>query len=133
MLVENLISAMQNAQTVAVMFKGTPHKEYTYKVPTNWEVKEGDTLVVDSPLEGLVTVAVTKVHESSDIDLTAKFTYKWAVAKVDRAAYNEKVAAEKQHAKTLKELQRKADIKRQLASLITDLGDEARAFLESIK
>lgn len=133
MLVENLISAMQNAQTVAVEFKGTPNKEYTYKVPTDWEVKAGDTLVVDSTLGGLVTVSVIKAHENSDIDLTAKFIYKWAVAKVDRATYDERVAAEKQHAKVFKELQRKADIKRQLASLITDLGDEAKAFLESIK
>lgn len=124
---------MQNAQTVAVVFKGTPGKEYTYKVPTDWEVKAGDTLVVNTPLDDLVTVTVTKLHESSDIDLTAKFTYKWAVAKVDRTAYDEKVVAEKQHAKTFKELQRKAEVKRKIASLVADLGDEAKAFLESIK
>ena len=41
MNVENIISALQDAQTVAVVFTGTPNKTYTYKVPKSWEVKVG--------------------------------------------------------------------------------------------
>ncbi len=133
MLVENLISAMQEAQTVSVMFKGTTNKQYTYKVPKDWEVKVGEFLVVDSPVEGFTVVEVKEVNEDYDIDITAKFTYKWAVCKINAAAYQEKVEAEKKNAKIFKELQRKAEVKRQLATLISDLGDEAKSFLESLK
>ena len=69
---------------------------------------------------------------SYDIDLQAKFTYKWAVSKVDNEAYEAKVAAEKENAKQLKALQRKAELKKQLAAITAELGEEAEEFLKSL-
>ena len=132
MNVENIISALQNAQTVAVVFTGTPNKTYTYKVPKSWEVKVGDELVVRSPIDGSTIVKVKEVHDTCDIDLSATFTYKWAVSKVDNEAYEAKVAAEKENAKQLKALQRKAELKKQLATIAAELGDEAEEFLKSL-
>ena len=132
MNVENIISAMQDAKTVVVTFTGTPNKTYTYKVPKEWEVKVGDELVVRSPWNGSVVVTVKEVNEDYDIDLQAKFTYKWAVSKVDNAAYDELLKAEEKNAKQLKALQRKAELKKQLATIAAELGEEAEEFLKGL-
>ena len=69
---------------------------------------------------------------SYDIDLQAKFTYKWAVSKVDNATYDERLQAEEKNAKQLKALHRKAELKKQLATITAELGDEAEEFLRSL-
>ena len=132
MNVENIISAMQDAQTVVVTYTGTPNKTYTYKVPKEWKVEAGDELVVRSQRNGSVVVTVKEVNEDYDIDLQAKFTYKWAVSKVDNATYDERLQAEEKNAKQLKALQRKAELKKQLAAITSELGDEAEEFLRSL-
>lgn len=65
MNVENIISALQDAQTVVVTFPGTPNKTYTYKVPKEWKVEVGDELVVRSPWNGSVVVAVKEVMKTT--------------------------------------------------------------------
>ena len=64
MNVENIISALQDAQTVVVTFAGTPNKTYTYKVQKEWKVEVGDELVVRSPWNGSVVVTVKEVNEA---------------------------------------------------------------------
>lgn len=132
MLLENVIAALQNAKTVACVFPGSA-KEYTYKIPADWEVVTGNILVVDSPSNGLVLVTVVQVHENADIDPTASFVYKWAVSKVDTQAYKERVALEKQYAKQLKELQKRASQAKLLKSLIEELGEDAKDIIAAIQ
>ena len=131
MNIENLISALQNIKTVKVKFSDTPNKGYTYKIPADWKVAVGDEVVVRSP-EGTKVVQVIEVHDMADIDLEAAFTYKWAVSVVPNKEYDERLKEEEKYAKTLKQLQRQAALKKQLAAIVGELGDEAQDFINSI-
>ena len=131
MNIENLISALQNIKTIKVVFSETPGKGYIYKIPADWEVAVGDEVVVRSP-EGTKVVKVIEVHDMADIDLEAAFTYKWAVSVVPNKEYDERLKEEEKHAKTLKQLQRQAALKKQLAAIVGELGDEAQDFINSI-
>ena len=131
MNIENLISALQNIKTVKVVFSETPGKGYTYKIPADWEVAVGDEIVVRSP-NGTKVVKVIEVHDMADIDLEATFTYKWAVSVVPNKEYDEQLKEEEKHAKTLNRIQRQATLKKQLAAIVGELGDEAQDVINSI-
>lgn len=68
---------------------------------------EGDTLVVDSPRDGLVTVSVEHVADETDIDLEAPFSYKWAVCKVDTSWYDLKLEKERECLELIKRAERR--------------------------
>ena len=131
MNIENLISALQHIKTIKVKFPDSPSKGYIYKIPADWEVAIGDELVVRSP-NGTKVVQVIEVHDMADIDLEAAFTYKWALSIVPNKEYDERLKKEEKHAKTLKQLQRQAALKKQLAAIVGELGDEAQDFINSI-
>lgn len=99
--------------------------------PCDWEVAVGDEIVVRSP-NGTKVVKVIEVHDMADIDLEATFTYKWAVSVVPNKEYDERLKEEEKHATTLKQLQRQAALKKQLAAIVGELGDEAQDFINSI-
>lgn len=120
MSIENIISSMQDCQIAQCTFAGSL-KKYSYKVRKDWNVVEGDVLVVDTPSSGLTFVIVEKVVEG-EIDITADFNYKWAVDKVDQESYDEQLAKEAEVAVELKAQQKKA-----LADL---LGEEANEVIE---
>lgn len=129
---ENLISYLQdNVVLVECLFQGSS-KRYTYKVPADWNVVEGDHLVVDSPINGATLVEVDSVTDKQ-VDLTSDFVYKWAICKVDRTGYNERITAEKEAAETLKELRRKNHQKKLLEELLGDLGEEAEAVISKVR
>lgn len=129
---ENLISSLQdNVVLVECLFQGSS-KRYTYKVPADWNVVEGDHLVVDSPINGATLVEVDNVTDKK-VDLTSDFVYKWAICKVDRTGYNERITAEKEAAETLKELRRKNHQKKLLEELLGDLGEEAEAVISKVR
>ena len=88
----------------------------------DWNVVEGDVLVVDAPSSGLTFVNVEKVVEG-EIDITADFNYKWAVDKVDQESYDEQLAKEAEVAVELKAL----------ADLLGDLGEEANEVIERVR
>jgi hypothetical protein len=81
MSIENIISSLQDCQIAQCTFAGSA-KKYSYKVRKDWNVVEGDVLVVDAPSSGLTVVSVEKVVEV-ELDITADFNYKWAVGKID--------------------------------------------------
>lgn len=131
MSIENIISSLQDCQIAHCTFAGSA-KKYSYKVQKDWNVADGDVLVVDAPSSGLTFVNVTKVVEG-EIDITADFNYKWAVGKVDLASYQEQLAKEAEVAVELKTLRRKAQQKKALAELLGDLGDEANEVIERVR
>ena len=118
-----LISLLQNASTCAVVFPGS-NRKYTYKVPSGMELAVDDRCVVDSPSNGLVVVQVIEVHDESGIDVEAAFKYKWLVSKVDLVGYGTLLAREKAMEEDLKKLRRKTQVKKQIKSLLGELGDE---------
>ena len=128
MQAENLIALMQGVKTVAVKFKNTPNQTYTYKVKPEWNVQVGDELIVRSPRDGTTVVEVVELHDVADISLDSTIKYKWAIQKVDNATYDLLVKEEEAKAVKLRELQRKAEIKKQVAEMIAGLGDEAAEF-----
>lgn len=94
---ELLHALLENFTTVVVKFldHSTNGRTYTYKVPTGWNVKAGDDLVVDAPSTGMTVVKVLEVHAVPQLDAGADFFYKWAVQKVDRTGYDLQAAREK--------------------------------------
>ena len=133
MQAENLIALMQDVKTVAVKFKNTPNQTYAYKVKPEWNVQVGDELIVRSPRDGTTVVEVVELHDVADISLDSTIKYKWAVQKVDNVAYDLLVKEEEAKAVKLRELQRKAEIKKQVAEMVAGLGDEAAEFLVSLQ
>ena len=131
MSIENIISSLQDCQIAQCTFAGSP-KKYSYKVRKDWNVADGDVLVVDAPSSGLTFVQVEKVVEGK-IDITADFNYKWAVDKVDQESYDEQLAKEAEVAVELKALRRKAQQKKALADLLGDLGEEANEVIERVR
>lgn len=117
-----LISLLQNARTISVVFKGNS-KQYTYKVPAGVELAVGDKVVVDSPIDGYVIVSVVKVHADCGIDIEAAFKYKWIVCKVDDTKYNELVSQERTMEEDLKKLRRKAAVRKQVKALLGELDE----------
>lgn len=131
MSIENIISSLQDCQIAQCTFAGSVRK-YSYKVCKDWNVANGDVLVVDSPSSGLTLVSVEKVVEG-EIDITADFNYKWAIGKVDLESYHEQLAKEAEVAVELKALRRKAQQKKALADLLGDLGEEANEVIERVR
>ena len=131
MSIENIISSLQDCQIAQCTFAGSA-KKYSYKVRKDWNVADGDVLVVDAPSSGLTFVIVDKVVEG-EIDITADFNYKWAVCKVDLDSYYEQLAKEAEVAVELKALRRKAQQKKALADLLGDLGEEANEVIERVR
>lgn len=131
MSIENIISSLQDCQIAQCTFAGSA-KEYSYKIQKDWNVLEGDILVVDAPSSGLTFVQVEKVVEG-EIDITADFNYKWAVCKVDLQSYQEQLVKEAEVAVELKALRRKAQQKKALADLLGDLGEEANEVIERVR
>lgn len=126
MSIENIISSMQDCQIAQCTFAGFL-KKYSYKVRKDWNVADGDVLVVDAPSSGLTFVSVVKVVEG---EITADLNYKWAVGKVDLESYYEQLAKE---AEVAVELRRKAQQKKALADLLGDLGEEANEVIEHVR
>ena len=131
MSIENIISSLQDCQIAQCTFAGSL-KKYSYKVRKDWNVADGDVLVVDAPSSGLTFVIVDKVVEG-EIDITAAFNYKWAVCKVDQESYDEQLAKEAEVAVELKALRRKAQQKKAMADLLGDLGEEANEVIERVR
>ena len=85
---------------VKVLFKnGT--QQYTYKALSDEGIVAGDSVVVNSPRDGLVCVEVQEVLDSSAIDMNAPFTYQWIVQKVKTERYKETLEREAKIRKVL--------------------------------
>lgn len=131
MSIENIISSLQDCQIAQCTFSGSV-KKYSYKVRKDWNVADGDVLVVEAPSSVFTFVIVEKVVEG-EIDITADFNYKWAVDKVDMESYHEQLAKEAEVAVELKALRCKAQQKKALADLLGDLGEEANEVIERVR
>ena len=67
---------------------------------------------------------VAEVHGESGINVEAAFKYKWLVSKVDLEGYRALLEQEKTMEDDLKKLRRKTQVKKQIKSLLGELGDE---------
>lgn len=84
------LSAFSTAQ---VAFSSTG-AGYTYKVPANMALAEGDAVAVEVGAKGLSVGRVISLGGKEVIDPNAKFTYKWVVQRIDRSGYDQILAAE---------------------------------------
>lgn len=109
--------------TVGVVFLNGS-REYTYKCHRNLAVAEGDTVVVDSPRDGLVCVKVTRVDNYCDIDIESSITYKHVVCRVDTSHYEDILEREKEFENNLRAMQRRRKINEALKAAVGDFGDD---------
>lgn len=81
-------------------------KTYTYKALLDDKLVDGDSVIVDSPHNGLTIAHVVKVDAKPRIDLNAAFPYKWIDQKVDRARYDDLLRQEEEFKDALLEVER---------------------------
>lgn len=100
-----LLAQNEHFNLVKVAFKNG-QRLYTYKslIP---DLEAGDTVIVESPSEGLVTVVVHSVHKLHELALKADIHYKWIVQKVDLTEYERVQSAEAEAQKVINNAQTK--------------------------
>lgn len=99
-------------------------KQYTYKVPSNMELKIGDIAVVKVGTE-FKCVTITDVHETPQIEYNNNsIDYKWIVSKVDTYAYNELLLQEKEIRHNLRMLSSRKQKQNILAQLQEEFGSD---------
>ena len=123
----DLLSMLQPCKVLRCVFNGSS-KTYSYKAALDLTVAVGDSVVVDSPIDGLTLVTVVKIDD--DIDPEASFDYKWIVQRVDRAGYDEQMALDRSRREELKQLIAKRKKKQKIAELITELGEDVPEWLK---
>ena len=102
-------------------------RTYDYKVPRNWNVKEDDMIVVDTPTNGFVVVAVVSVDEHAIIDPDADHDYKWAVQKIDTTEHDMLVAREREFAEKMLHVERMSQREEALRKYKESLGIDSTA------
>lgn len=103
---DKILLLTEGYTTVCVKFKETDVKTYTYKVMKSDNVVAGDSVVVNSPSQGLVVVTVVEAHVEPRIDINANFKYQWIVQKVDTTNYKKRSDLEERLAQSLLEIER---------------------------
>lgn len=107
--------------TVSVVFRNRTNedsKPYTYKVPKDWDIEEGDFAIADSPNKGYEVVRVTAVHAEDEVVLDDRFPYKWLVCRVDPTWY---IQQEQRERKALRMIQAGEQRKRKM-EVLENLG-----------
>lgn len=121
-LSDAILSENENFRFISVVFAPyTGTKEYTYK--TVLPLEEGDFVVVSTPNSQFQVVQVRAVLNPLEIEVDPRITYKWVVAKVDMAHYDEcnEVEAklsEQLHKAALRK--RQAEIKNDVMEFLTE-------------
>lgn len=107
-------------------------KRYTYKAKLADKVEVGDSVVVDSPSNGMVVVDVVAVHATPKIDLDAPFTYKWIVQKVDAEGYKRTLEQEDKFHEVMLEIERVRQRELLMQQFTANLpeGSEARKLFD---
>lgn len=124
-----LLAENEDFKIVEVVFNNSP-KVYHYK--TTLDVKEDDTVVVDTPSNGLSIVTVKSVTPAIEHDLSFNFKIKWIVSKVDLDYYEQCKELESKLNRKLNQLRahkRREEIKDQLADQVGAEGVEELAKL----
>lgn len=109
----HLLTLMRpNLHTLKVAFKSGDdvEKEYTMNI------EQGDKVVVETRY-GLKIVDVREVHVGVDIDLDARYNYRWIVCKIDLDIYNLLVDVDKDFAATMAQI----NLLREQEKLVQDL------------
>lgn len=108
-------------------------RDYIYKVPKAWNVKENDHLVVLSPLGGLTVVHVHAVDDQPDIDIDAERSYKWAVCKINTTEFDDLRRREKEFDSSMLQIERVKQRDGLLEAYRQSLpeGSEARRLFEA--
>lgn len=107
----HLLALLQNGYTtLEVVFPNAAQesrsKRYTYKVSLDMGVEVGDEVLVDTPSRGTTVVRVVEVHRHPKIDVNVHWTYKWVMQKVDRRAYEERLAKEEEFLEAMQHVER---------------------------
>lgn len=124
-----LLAQNPNFKIVEVKFNENS-KNYAYKTFEDFEV--GDTAIVDSPYNGLVTVEIVKVHTFSEYG--QDFKLKWIIQKVCTENYERIITMENKLSEKLSELKAARlarEFKETLALMVGD--DSAQELIELTK
>lgn len=101
-------------------------KQYTFKVSLDDNVKEGDSVVVETEY-GLRVAYVTDVHASPRIDTDADFEYRWVVQVVDMSRYNRRKEEEDTFQDTLQAVERERVREETVKTMSAHLAEGSKA------
>lgn len=107
-------------------------KTYTYKVPLDANIQDGDFVVVYRDTTGLNIGMVTRVDAAPQIDVDANYDYKWIVQRIDREAYQARVDAERVFADAMLNVERARQQEAMIRGFHENLpeGSEARRLFD---
>lgn len=133
----HIIALMRdNYYTVEVTYglgqgKAEGERTYTFKVPKDVQLNEGDAVVVpaDSNSKPYTIVYVAKVHLEAELDFALDVDFKWIVSKVDTAQFDA-IGAEEAEIRAAIVQSRKAQYRAQLKQSILESNPDLVALLE---
>ncbi len=111
-----------------------PPKVYTYKLPKDSGVKEGDTVIVKTPENTLKLCTVVRVDGCPGIDGTATFQYKWAVGTITDllTKYEENIEKDRKIGEAVTRLENRLEqqmLKKEVVQMLAELPEaEAEEF-----
>jgi hypothetical protein len=122
----------KNFTTIGVSFDGST-KVYTYKAPSDVELKVDDHVLVWANQDFKV-VRVVRVDETPRLDYSASAKFTWIVQKVDTSRYKAIQEQERAFITILAELERKQTEERIRQELIATLpGSDSQQLIEAVK
>lgn len=91
-----------------ILHKGTDNAYqgfcYTFKAEVDNNLQVGDYAIVHAN-HALKIVKIVQVHDTPNIDINAKFEYKWVIQKIDFANFKQRLDEQKQLENLLNALQ----------------------------
>ena len=118
-----LLADNEDFKFVTVVFAPyTGTNTYTYK--TLLDVEVDDFVVVHTPSRGYQVVKVLEVLSPLEVDLEAKYEYKWLVQKVDLEHFDKVMATEKEVRAVVNKSKNKRAIAEARAAIL-ETSDEA--------
>jgi hypothetical protein len=115
--VQNIATVIDSDFNLVTVRFAKATNTYTYKSKIEG-LKEGDLVIVVTPNSGPAIVEVVSIAGMDELDLDAKFEYKWIAQRVDLTAYEALIETEKK----LKKAVRAAQIKRQLEEAAKEIN-----------
>lgn len=115
-----------------------PAATYTYKVPKEWTLKEGDLVVVpgSSWNEKPKLAIVVSVDPLPDINFEAGIAYKWIIDVVAMGAYTERLQKEQEFRDAMVRVERERQRQKlasELREQFLDSSGAGRMFAEALK
>lgn len=106
-----------------VFYPFTGVNPYTYKT-MNPDIKEDDFVVVDTPSKGFQVVQVRAIKSPLEVNLEAKYEFKWVVQRIDAEDYEKCKTVEAEVRRTVNISKNKRGLEEARKAVLDGLDEE---------